>query len=107
MAKRSKSIPISLDSTPTSPLAMQRRGGLVDSYSAELENQPLKKRGITNFGPRTSTEAIAYSNAPSLKDVLTIAWDRPDFNMLKMRPRYDGQQHRIPEGNGVPIRKKK
>jgi hypothetical protein len=108
MAKKRQSAPIvSLSYEPTSPLAMQRPGGLVDPYNAEMENKPLKKRGITKFGPNTTTEAIAYSNAPSLKDVLTIAWDRPDFNMLKLRPRYDGRQHRIPEGNGIPIRKKR
>jgi hypothetical protein len=93
-------------SRPLSPLAMQSPGGFVDDYGEAVEAKPLKKRGITIFSPDTSTSAIAVSNVESIKETLTPAWDRPDFNMLKVRPRYDGQAHRIPEGDGVTHRKK-
>ena len=86
-----------------SPLAKQPIGGLVDSYDQQVLGKGLKRRGITVISPTTTTEALAYTNGP-FEDCLTPAFDRPDFNQLKLRPRYDGQSHRLPEGDAVPRR---
>jgi hypothetical protein len=83
----------------SSPLAKQPAGGLLDPYTQGAVNKANKQRGISHVSPKTTTEALAYSNGP-LKDCWTPAFDRPDMNQLKLRPRYDGQQHRLPEGDG-------
>lgn len=83
-----------------SPLAQEWPGGLVDGYTEQAVAKATKKRGITVLSPQTTTEALAYSNGP-LKDCFTVAFDRPGFNQSKLRPRYDGQAHRLPEGPGT------
>lgn len=63
----------------------------------------IKKRGITVLSPQSTNAAITYTQAP-LADGYTLYWDQPDFNMKKLRPRYDGQAHIIPKGVGLPRR---
>lgn len=82
-----------------SPLAKQIPGGLVDPYTEAAVSRANKKTGITVVSPQSTIEALAYTNGP-LKDCWTVAFDRPDYNMDKLRPRYDGQAHRLPEGDG-------
>lgn len=97
--------PVFMPAPMISPLAKEMPGPITDAYTQSITSKPWKTRGVTVFNPEKTTEALAYTNAPSLKDCFTVDFDRPDYNSTKMRPRYDGLAHRLPEGDGVPRRK--